>query len=232
MFSDNDQLVGGGEYGQPNGKQRSGSNVQLGNSSNQDGMDPSDHVAASYDIDFGQKIPIVNVSNNNNNNNKQYKNQYRYQNLRGNDVDAEIDIRSNKCIRCLNCVFDCMILWCIIRRCGCWRCCICCNNNGNSSSNSTHSGRSMFYTSLSFGYSWAYFISAMWFVPFAAQMSLNSLATATAVVIFIKRKELGLKDFRILSGVFTPIVIFMSAYAIWNEKSTIDDEIANNELSK
>ena len=62
----------------------------------------------------------------------------------------------------------------------------------------------------------------MFLVPYAAQMALNSLATATAVSIYLKRHELALKHFRILTGCFAPVVIFMSTYAVWNLEDEFD----------
>ena len=229
---DGDEAIGVGEYHQ---KERTNSSVQLGSSGVGADADPF--------ANNQQKIPVSKVAKQNNYNynyNYNYSdNRNHYQNMNyassyKNNYDVEASIRSNKCLCCLNGLFDIMVLWCCFKRCRLCRCCVCCgpdaNNSGGGSSSSNSSGRSMMYTAVTFGYSWMYFVSAMWFVPFIAQMCLNSLATATAVVIFMKRKELSLKDFRILSGIFTPIVIFMSAYAIWSEKESINDEIVNNKL--
>ena len=64
---------------------------------------------------------------------------------------------------------------------------------------------------------------AIFLVPYAAQMALNSLATATAVSIYLKRHDLALKHFRILTGCFAPVVIFMSTYAVWNLEDEFDE---------
>lgn len=87
------------------------------------------------------------------------------------------------------------------------------------------------YSGVVFTYSWLYFIGAIFILPYLGQMFLNTLATATAVTIFIKRRELALHDFRTITGAFTPVVIFMSAYAVWSLRDTLEEDEDSSDTS-
>ena len=136
-------------------------------------------------------------------------------------TDKMTDEDRTRCMKISNTLLDIFVLSCLVNGC-CKKCCC---------KKCRTSDRSVIYTTLTFSFSWMYFIGAIFLVPYAAQMALNSLSTATAVAIFLKRDELELKHFRILTGIFAPIVIFMSAYAVWNMKDEIDEEAVDDTLS-
>lgn len=121
------------------------------------------------------------------------------------------------CVGVIDILLDAFVFFCCVGKC-------CCRGKGKKS-RAIKESRSVLYSGVTFAYSWCYFVGAIFLVPYAAQMALNTLATATAVTIFIKRKELSIGNFRVLTGVFLPMILFMSAYAVWTikEEGGIDD---------
>ena len=136
----------------------------------------------------------------------------------------------------LNFILNLFICGCCIGVCCRCKCKMCYyvdfNAKGSDKKPATRLDRHKQYSILTFTFSWLYFVGAIFVVPFTAQMFLNSLATATAVTIFIKRKQLFLQQFRAITAMFTPIVIFMSTYAVWSLRDTIDeDELSDTDIN-